>query len=88
MSNQPTPENEGLPPETTVCVPRLLEQGKDIPPPAALPRLAFTMREASQVLGVSYITIHRLLKRGLLRSHSALRTKLISRAEIERFLRN
>ena len=52
----------------------------------AIPKLAFTMRETSQVIGCSYITVHRLLKRGLLRSSDALRTKLISRAEIERFL--
>lgn len=52
-----------------------------------LPKLAYTMREAAQVLGVSYVTIHRLLKRGLLRSSSALRTKVISHSEIERFLR-
>ncbi len=53
----------------------------------ALPRLAYSMRDAAGVLGVSYITVHRLLKRGLLRSNSALRTKLISHAELERFLK-
>jgi excisionase family DNA binding protein len=53
-----------------------------------LPKLAYSMREAAQVLGISYITVHRLLKRGLLRSSSALRTKVISHAEIERFLRS
>ena len=30
-----------------------------------LPRLAYTMEETAKILGVSYITIHRLLKRGL-----------------------
>jgi excisionase family DNA binding protein len=53
---------------------------------ASLPRLAFSMKETAQLLGVSYLTIHRLIKRGILRSSNALRTKLISRAEIERFL--
>jgi hypothetical protein len=52
-----------------------------------LPKLAYSMEETSQVLGVSYITVHRLLKRGLLRSSSALRHKLIPITEIERFLR-
>ena len=52
-----------------------------------LPRLAYTLRESAAILGVSYITAHRLLKRGLLRSSSALRTKIISRDELERFLR-
>ncbi len=51
-----------------------------------LPRLTYTMREAAAILGVSYITIHRLLKRGLLRSCNALRHKLIPLTEIERFL--
>lgn len=53
---------------------------------SALPKLAYTMAEAAQVLGVSYITVHRLLKRGLLKSSSALRTKIIPHREIERFL--
>ena len=53
----------------------------------ALPKMAYSMREAAQVIGVSYITVHRLLKRGLLRSSSALRTKIISHAELERFLK-
>ncbi len=53
----------------------------------ALPRLGYTMRETSQMLGVSYMTIHRLLKRGMLKSCSVLRTKLIPRDEIDRFLR-
>jgi excisionase family DNA binding protein len=51
------------------------------------PRLAYTMQETADMLGVSYITVHRLIKRGLLRSSLALRHKLIPRTEIERFLR-
>jgi len=51
-----------------------------------VPRLAYTMRQTAELLGVSYITIHRLLKRKLLRSSTALRTKLIPAAEIQRFL--
>ena len=45
------------------------------------------MRETAEVLGVSYITVYRLLKRGLLRGSSALRTKIIPKTEIERFLK-
>ena len=52
----------------------------------ALPRLAYTMQETADILGVSYITVHRLLKRGLLKSSTALRHKLIPASEIERFL--
>lgn len=51
-----------------------------------LPRLAFTMKETAEILGVSYITVHRLLQRGLLKSSKALRCKIVSRKEIERFL--
>ena len=51
------------------------------------PRLAYSMRETADILGVNYITVHRLLKRGLLKSSSALRTKLIPATEIERFLK-
>jgi excisionase family DNA binding protein len=53
----------------------------------SLPRLAYTMKETAEILGVSYITVHRLLKRGLLKSCSALRHKLIPMSEIQRFLR-
>ena len=52
-----------------------------------IPRLAFSMRETALILGVSYITVHRLIQRGLLRSSTALRTKLISKSEIDRFLK-
>lgn len=50
-------------------------------------RLAYSMRETADMLGVSYITVHRLLKRGKLRASDALRNKVIPRSEIERFLR-
>lgn len=53
-----------------------------------LPRLAYTMQETADMLGVSYITVHRLLKRGLLKSSTALRHKLIPASEIERFLKS
>lgn len=51
-----------------------------------LPRMAYSMRETAAILGVCYQTVHRLLKRGLLRSSTALGHKLIPAAEIERFL--
>lgn len=54
---------------------------------AALPRLAYTMRETADIIGVSYITVHRLLKRGKLRASDALRNKVIPKTEIERFLK-
>jgi predicted site-specific integrase-resolvase len=54
---------------------------------SALPRLSYSMREAAQIIGVSYITMHRLLKRGYIKSSSALRTKVIPHSELERFLK-
>lgn len=63
----------------------LNSEPEKVNPPA--PRLAYSMQETADLLGVSYITVHRLIRRGLLRSSKALRHKLISRAEIERFLR-
>jgi excisionase family DNA binding protein len=45
------------------------------------------MRETAEILGVSYITIHRLLKRGKLRASNAIRNKIIPKTEIDRFLR-
>lgn len=54
----------------------------------SLPRLAYTMQEAAEILGVSYITVHRLLKRGKLRASDAIRNKIIPHTEIERFLRD
>lgn len=53
----------------------------------ALERDAYTMKETAQKLGVSYMTIFRLVKRGLLKPCVALRIKLISQREIDRFLR-
>ena len=55
---------------------------------SGLPRLAFSMQETADILGVSYVTVHRWLKCGLLRSSSALSRKLIPLAEIERFLKD
>jgi hypothetical protein len=58
------------------------------PAPKVLPdhKLAYSMRECAVALGISYISVQRLLKRGLLKSSNALRTKIIPRTEIEKFL--
>jgi excisionase family DNA binding protein len=53
----------------------------------SLPRLAYNMQETAEILGVSYITVHRLLKRRKLRASDAIRNKVIPRTEIEKFLR-
>lgn len=54
--------------------------------PAVLPKLAYSPDEAATVLGVCRDTVYRLLKRGLIRSSSALRHKVIPHTELERFL--
>ena len=48
---------------------------------------AFNLKEANRMLGISYIAAFRLVQRGKLRSSSALRTKLIAKTELERFIR-
>ena len=58
------------------------------PTTTPLPRLAYTMRETAGIIGVSYITVHRLLKRGKLRASDAMRNKVIPLTEIERFLKD
>lgn len=50
-------------------------------------KLAYTVREASQALGISAKTLFRLEQRGLFRRSAALRKRLYPKAEIERFLR-
>lgn len=45
------------------------------------------MLETAEILGVSYISVHRLTKRGLLRPSRALRRMIFSGEEIDRFLR-
>ena len=55
--------------------------------PAVLPaRVAFSVKETADMLGVSEKTIRRLIARRLLRASTALRHLLIPKKEIERFL--
>jgi hypothetical protein len=51
-----------------------------------LQRDAFTMKETAAKLGISYMSVFRLVKRGLLKPCLAMRIKLISQKEIDRFL--
>jgi len=65
-----------------------------LPPPPPLPqsakplapKLAFTLKELSQELGVSKVTLYRMEVRGLLKSLPYFRHKVFSRVEVERFL--
>ena len=52
-----------------------------------LPRLAFSLKETAQILGVSYSQAYKFVRAGLIRSCSVSAKKIIPRSEIERFLR-
>ncbi len=49
-------------------------------------RLAYTLQEAAALCGVSYVSVWRLVKRGKIKTCGALRHKLVSKVELERFL--
>jgi len=50
-------------------------------------RLAYSIHEAANLLGVDYFSVYRLIQRGKLRACSALRGKLlVPRAELLRLL--
>ena len=51
------------------------------------PKLAFTRVEVAEALGISAVTVDRLVKRGLLRPSRATRRPLFPIWELERFLR-
>jgi excisionase family DNA binding protein len=59
------------------------------PPVTAQPeRLAYSLHEAAEMLGVDYFSVYRLVQRGKLKACRALRGKfLISRAELLRLLK-
>jgi len=57
-----------------------------MPEAASKPRMAYSMKEAAEILGISYISVWRLVKRRKLRAVDALRTKIIPLQEIQRFL--
>ena len=60
------------------------------PPPTATPeRLAYSIEEAAQMLGVHYFSVYRLIQRGKLKPCRALRGKfLIPRTELLKLLKS
>jgi excisionase family DNA binding protein len=53
-----------------------------------LPRAAYTLKECARVLGISYISVYRLVERGKLKCSTALPgRKLIPTREVEAFLK-
>jgi len=65
-----------------------LSQGINMPEKMEIKkRLAYSMSETAEILGISYISVHRLVKRGLLKNSKALRKIIIPALKIKRFLR-
>lgn len=58
------------------------------PPPAKplAPKLAYTLKELSDELGISKVSLYRFEVRGLLKPLPYFRHKIFSREEVERFL--
>lgn len=57
--------------------------------PADQERLAYSVKEVADLLGVDYFSIYRLIQRGKLRACRALRGKLlVPRTELLRLLKN
>jgi excisionase family DNA binding protein len=62
-------------------------QTQPIPQPQT-ERLAYSLKEAAQMLGVDYFSVYRLIQRGKLRACRALRGKLlVPRSELLRLLK-
>ena len=58
------------------------------PPTAASERLAYSVQEAADLLGVNYFSVYRLIQRGKLKPCRALRGKLlVPRAELIKLLK-
>jgi excisionase family DNA binding protein len=59
------------------------------PSPVETQRLAYSIREAADLLGVDYFSVYRLIQRRKLRACRALRGKLlVPRSELLRLLNN
>jgi excisionase family DNA binding protein len=57
-------------------------------PAPSVERLAYSIQEAAEMLGVNYFSVYRLIQRGKLKPCRALRGKLlIPRAELLRLLK-
>jgi excisionase family DNA binding protein len=48
-------------------------------------RVFYTVAEVAEMFGISHKSVYRLLHRGLLKSSSALRHKMVSRRSVEEF---
>ena len=60
----------------------------EAPPTAAPERLAYSVQEAADLLGVNYFSVYRLIQRGKLKPCRALRGKLlVPRSELLKLLK-
>lgn len=63
-----------------------LSKGEE--PPVATERLAYSVQEAADLLGVNYFSVYRLIQRDKLKACRALRGKLlVPRSELLRLLK-
>jgi len=61
---------------------------KPEPPPAPPERLAYSVQESADLLGVNYFSVYRLIQRGKLKPCRALRGKLlVPRSELVKLLK-
>jgi excisionase family DNA binding protein len=59
------------------------------PPPTTPERLAYSVQEAADLLGVNYFSVYRLIQRGKLKPCRALRGKLlVPRDELLKLLKS
>ena len=60
---------------------------EELETPAMTERLAYSIQESADMLGVNYFSVYRLIQRGKLRACRALRGKLlVPRAELLKLL--
>ena len=65
----------------------IIHKTEPAPAPPPTERLAYSIQEAADMLGVNYFSIYRLIQRGKLKVCRALRGKLlISRTELLKLL--
>ena len=75
------------PPRGPGTCPTLVPMASPTSSPPTTQRLAFSVSEAAQMLGVSDKTIRRLIDRKLIRASRALRHLRIPKTELDRFLK-
>ena len=64
-----------------------IPQTEAAPPTAPAERLAYSIQEAADMLGVNYFSVYRLIQRGKLKTCRALRGKLlVPRTELLKLL--